>query len=396
MTHRNWTLFSTWLIEIEPFFFERDPVWKNDSKNWTLLFFFFNNDSKDWTLCKWLIQLSIFYEPLLNKSWTFVFIWLKNWTFFQYDSKDFEYFTKIWTLFTTQRIDSFLIRLKKLKFLVDKKLNSFQRIRTQRIELLFSKKWCKVFFYKKTWFEEWNLIENMTHRIEFFKQICDSKNWTFLTLTQLWTLQMWLKELNFFLFSISQRIGVFLVWLIENYAKNCSFNSKSWIFLDMSQRIQVFFLNTTQRVAPFFWIRRKELNPFVFEYDAKNWILCLWKRRKELNPFVFELDSKNRTLFLMRLKKLNFFGWKIVKTLNSFQKIMTQRIEFFSKWCKECIFEKKIWFEEWNFLENITFKQKHDSKNWTLFTLTRRTDFFKTQRIELFFKYGAKNWTFFV
>ena len=54
--------FSTWLIEFysKNFFDSQkwfNPVLKNDSKNWTLLFFFSNNDSKDWTLCEWLIEI---------------------------------------------------------------------------------------------------------------------------------------------------------------------------------------------------------------------------------------------------------------------------------------------------------------------------------------------------
>ena len=134
-----------------------DPVWKNDSKNWTFFVSFFSNDSKDWTLCKWLIQLSLFYEPLLNKSWTFVFIWLKELNLLSILLKDFEYFSKIWTLF------EYDWTIEIFGWKIVKKLNSFQRIMTQRIELFF-------------WF--------------------DSKKWN---------LKKWLKELNWF----------FLIWLTE-------------------------------------------------------------------------------------------------------------------------------------------------------------------------------------
>ena len=105
-----------------------DPVWKNDSKNWTL--FVFNNDSKDWTLCKWLIQLSLFYEPLLNKSWTFVFIWLKELNLLSILLKRF------WVLF--KDLNSFWIRLKN-----------------------------------------WNLWLKNSQKIELFPKNYDSKNWTF-------------------------------------------------------------------------------------------------------------------------------------------------------------------------------------------------------------------------
>ena len=40
---------------------------QNDAKNWNP-FVFFNNDSNDWTLCKWLKELSFFFEPLLNMT----------------------------------------------------------------------------------------------------------------------------------------------------------------------------------------------------------------------------------------------------------------------------------------------------------------------------------------
>ena len=128
LTHRNdWSCLEKWLKELNPFVFffstmtQRIELFVNDSFNWASFMNLFS------------IRVELLF---LSDS--------KNWTFFQYDSKDFEYFSKIWTLFTTQRIDPFLYDSKKLKFLVDKKLNSFQRIRTQRIQLFFSKQWCKV------------------------------------------------------------------------------------------------------------------------------------------------------------------------------------------------------------------------------------------------------------
>ena len=108
------------------------------------------------------------------------------------------------------------------------------------------------------------------------------------------------------------------------------------------------------------------------ENCSKTWTFFFWTWLKESN------------LFLNVTQNLKILGWKIVKTLNSFQKIMTQRIELFSQKNDAKFFLKKIWFEEWNLLENMTFKQKHDSNNWTLFTLSRRTFFFK----------DSKNWTF--
>ena len=138
--------------------------------------------------------------------------------FFEYDSKNRPLFFWMW-------LKNWIFWLKKIV----KKLNSFQRIMTQRIELFLKKNDAKSFFSKKNfWFEEWNLLENMTHRIEFFKQKSDSKNWTLLILTQR-TDFFRLKELNFssnmaprielFLFSMTQRIKFF-----ENYSKNWFFH----------------------------------------------------------------------------------------------------------------------------------------------------------------------------
>ena len=71
------------------FFFDKNLTHRNDwscQEKWLKeLNLFFNNDSKDWTLCKRLIELSLFYEPLLNLSW-FFFIDSKNWTFFECNS----------------------------------------------------------------------------------------------------------------------------------------------------------------------------------------------------------------------------------------------------------------------------------------------------------------------
>ena len=117
MTHRTDFFETKKTHRIEPFFSltEVNPSFHHDSQYWTLLFNmtrrmiffwltqklkwisrtwlkelspnFLKNDSKNWTLFKWLIELSLFYEPLLNKSWTFYLtqriepffcIWLKK------------------------------------------------------------------------------------------------------------------------------------------------------------------------------------------------------------------------------------------------------------------------------------------------------------------------------
>ena len=179
-----------------------------------------------------------------------------------------------------------------------------------------------------------------------------------------------LKELNFssnmarrielFLFCMSQRIGVFLVWVKE-------LNFLIWV------KEFNFSLNTTQRVAPFF-----------FEYDAKSCTLFLWIRRKELNPFL----------------------WIWRKEVNTFFFHLTQRIE---------PFYQEVWLKELSRVskkdsKNVTLvkglielnlflwtSSQYDSKSWSLFfNMTRRIEPFlfsnMTQRIELFSK-CSWNWT---
>ena len=75
---KSWTCFLIWLTELNLFFFHL-----YDSKNWTLRLNKRLKKSKssfrkmtqriEWTLCKRLIELSLFYEPLLNLSWFFFF-----------------------------------------------------------------------------------------------------------------------------------------------------------------------------------------------------------------------------------------------------------------------------------------------------------------------------------
>ena len=206
-------------------------------------------------------------------------------------------------------------------------------IMTQRIFLW--KKWLKLFF-------ERNLTQRigpflcLTQRIVFFLKtqriepffLLDATNWTFcLFAAKNWAF-FWklLKELN--LFCMTLRNELFQIWLTElNFFSNMTqriylkniflkdlnpflFDSKNWPFSNMTQRIE----------------------PFFFEYDAKNWTLLLRIWRKELNPFFFEHDAKNCTLFL----------W-----------IWAKNWAFFYIWLKEL---------------NLFFSE-YDSKNWTIFLM---------------------------
>ena len=268
-------------------------------------------------------------EPSFNMTQKILSTFQRFELFFEYDSKNRPFF---------------LIRLKKIEIFGWQKIELFPMNYDSK-NWTFSPKMCKVFLRKndskngtflKIWLIELNFSnKNMTQIIEPF----------LLWLGDLIFLR--LKELNFssnmaqrieFLFSMSQRVGVFLLWL------------KELIFFNMSQRIQLFFQ-----------IRRKELHPF-FEYDAKNWTLFSLNTTQRIESFVFEYDAKNWILFFfehdaknwklclkrlgelnlrekllkdsnpffwMRLKNWNFLSEKIIKTLNSLQKIMTQRMELF-------------------------------------------------------------------
>ena len=211
---------------------------------------------------------------------------------------------------------------------------------------------------------------------------------------------------------------------------------------NMTQRIELFFLNLTQRIAPTFlfhdsntwtfftWL--KELNLLIYvtqilELFWKFWFkemdlffsrlkvfhqstithrikflnpthridffcelnrLISWIWRKELNPF-FKISLKELNFFL-RLKELNFLINMTQRTKLFFESV-TQRIELFLKRClKEFFLE--VCLKEFNSFsyttERIVFSNmtlrielvfECDSKNWTCF-----------------FEYDSKNWTFFL
>ena len=390
--------FSIWLKELNLSCF---PVWLKelnfsfdiDSKKWT----FFEYDSKNWIFLN-----------MTQKNRTFLFLEYdsKNWLFFNMIQR-IEFFNdsqnRTTFLKTTQRIEPiFLNATSKIELLFkNTKSDFFFFWKTRKNQTIFRKIWLKELFFcflfskndsniwifsydSKNWTSCYEPLFNMTQRDEvlffFFFFHFDSKNWNPLFFSKC------LKELNLSFiwatFLHDSKNWIFSIWRKDFF----KLTQKSWthffpwleemtLFLQNDAQNWTLSLNTTQRIEPFFlWIRRKELNPFffeydaeiwilfslnttqriesfLFEYDAKNWKLFL-KRTRRIEPsrkncsktwtFFFELDSKNRTLFLNVTQNLKIFGWKIVKTLNSFQKITTQRIDFFSKkWCKVFFFWKK-------------------------------------------------------
>ena len=153
---------------------------------------------------------------------------------------------------------------------------------------------------------------------------------------------------------MSQRIGVFLVWL------------KELNFFYMSQRIQPFFKydaksctlslsNTTQRVEPFF-----------FQYDAKSWTLFLSIRRKEMNTFFFHLTQRIETFDQeVWLKELNRVSKKDSKNVTLVKGLIELNLFLWTS----SQYDSKSW--------SLSFQ--YDAKNWTF----------------LVFQYDSKNWTFF-
>ena len=193
-------------------------------------------------------------NPFSNKNWTFFFSNMtrigffnvsKNWTFLEYDSKNW----KNWTLLG--------YHVKDLNF----------------------------FFYLKIWLKELNLFFDTTQRIvhSFFMTQILELFWKFLTqrsglfsrLKLFFSdfFKIWLKELNFF----SQK-----------------YDSQKWTF---------FFEYDSQKLT-FFSYDAMNWNLFL-EYDSKNWSFFFFFQKMTQR---IELVSKHLFLFLKRgLKELNLF-----------------------------------------------------------------------------------------
>ena len=158
----------------------------------------------------------------------------------------------------------------------------------------------------------------------------------------------------------------------------------------MSPRIEL-FSKMTQRIEPFF-----------FEFDAKNWTLFRYDSKSW--TLFFEYDSKNSTFFYHDSKELNLSFVKIWFKYLNLRLSMTQRSEPSFK-----NFTQRI---ELFFFVNMTQRSEsffaHDSKKWTFLNITQRIEpsflirrkelnlFLNlTQRIDPFSKYDSKNRTFF-
>ena len=342
-------------------FFSHDP--KNRTRFfsiWLKELNLFLLDSKIWCYSVWPKELNFFWlgltelDPFLeydSENWNFSWVFYMS-TFFKNDAEN-------WTLFSlnmTQRIEpfSYLKQRNELLFLWYEWLQEFffkQKYSmnwtfwnmTQRIEHLnhVSKKYSESGTLLKWFFEMTHRIEplflnlfKMTQRVEVFLQYdsksstflvfqYDSKNWTifFFKLTQrIVCFLIWLKELNPFSLNMTQRIEPF-VFLNKKCSKNWTsfsfellftwlnelnffqFDSKSWVFSNMTQRVGLFFLNMTQKLEP------------SFEHDSWLRSELFWTLLRESNPF-FKTTQR-----IEPFSKSDSKNWPFLK--------MTQRIETF-------------------------------------------------------------------
>ena len=346
---KNWT--KNWFFTMTQFFLKNI-----DAKNWT--FFFLEYHAKNWTFL-WLKELN-HWKKKTQRNWTFSFQFdSENWTAFQFDSKELNficliydskelnffcliYDSKNWTFFwiwfkesnllfyMTQTLFQIWHRIGLILSIWLKELNFFNM--TQRIQCLKKKVDAKNWtFFSWIWRKELNL-SYMTQRIEFSFEHFESKIWIFVNMTQKnWTLtmiqriqcvknvtqrielfmtkelndfffSMWLKEMDPFLFDVSQRIEPFL-------SKKNNYASKNWTLLKKVWLKELTFFFTWLKELHFFMTQRIELflnmtQSIEFLFDSKNWTL-FQKFLKELMFFIFF----QKLIFLnMTQKELN--QWK--------------------------------------------------------------------------------------
>ena len=192
-------------------------------------------------------------------------------------------------------------------------------------------------FFFWTWLREF-FPKNMSHRIEpFFSTWLndfvsfDSKNRTFFFCERL-------KELNPFLFDVTERI---------EFLNN---DSKNWTLLKIRFTLRELFKNMTHSenstllLNLFIWLKE------LLFYGSKNWTHFTNEWLNELIYPFWKYDSKNLTSFSrIRLNELNLFSWIWCKELSLFFSQydsknwilflnMSQWIEPFFRWLKELNF----------------------------------------------------------
>ena len=390
--NKELNFFLLGLTELDPFSW----IWLREL-NFSWVFYmstFFKNDAENWTL----LSLNV-----TSRIWTFLEYDAKNWTLFLFDAKKWTFISLIWM---TPRIVFFKQKnLNELNFLkYDSQNWTFEpcvkKIKkdsengtllkwffemTHRMEPFF-------FWTFSRWLKELKSFFNMTQRIEPF---------VFLKMSQRIELKKMLKELNI-CFIWTTFLHDSMNWFFSQ------FDSKSWVFSNMTQRVGFFFwisleelniffyhdskelnlslfLNFTQRLEPSFEYDSQKWAFFFFEHDSKKWTFLhitqriepffLRGRRKELNFFLNltqRIDAKNWTSFLNMIQRIEFLSdiydsKSKNRTFFFLQYDSTNRTLFLHvihvfKWFKEFFFKK--------FLKELIFHMTQrmvpDAKTWNL------------------------------
>ena len=301
---------------------EFNPFWtfSYDSKNWTFFDMtrriepFFECDSKN---CNFLQKVSPRIDFSERDS--------KNWIFFNMTQR-IEIDSKHWTAFfnMTHRIEHLFSRIWRTE------LNIFSRIWRTELNISSLLEYDSQKFFLNMTHRTEHLFLQMTQRIEPFFNITqriepffqhNSKNWTLFS--------TWLTELNLFFLQLTQRIE-HMTWLnvlIEFFQK---YDPKVWIFSDMTQRIE------------HFWMWLKELNTF-------------WTWLKELNPlhkrtpridffhFFYRFEPFANTTHRIEpfLNNMTHWDWTLLFNMSQRKWLIFRMTQRFSS------FLQNVWLKEW-------------------------------------------------
>ena len=247
MTHKTQRIepsFHKWLEDLTSFsnmsdrnnLFEKKMTRRIDFLKISIkLYKLYFDDSKNWALF-------FFWKDMTHRNWTFFHMTQRIEPFFEYDSKNW----KIFMIFWLKELNFFWIWLENLNF-------SWMWL-TELNFFIDSKKWV-LFFQNDNDFVEYdsknrtfvwiypielNLFWNFTQWIEHFAQK-DSKNWTLKDYLNNNTF-LWLGELGFFLFYLTQRIDFFSKISLKNY----------WPSFDITHRIELLFRTWLTELIFFF------------------------------------------------------------------------------------------------------------------------------------------------
>ena len=180
---------------------------------------------------------------------------------------------------------------------------------TQRIEHLFFLHVTHVFiWFKELIFFFWKISQ----RIDFSY---DSKNGTWRRDLKFMFFKIWFKELDFF------------------------YDSQTWSFFFKNYDAKNFLKNMTERIEPFFvwlkelnfffWFAAKNWVFFLLNFDSKNWAIFL-NSTQRIELFLYDLQNWTSSFLLIWFKELNLVSKKATQKIEIFFfKKMTHRIELF-------------------------------------------------------------------